>query len=78
MMDKMVHLIVLLFAMLNGDMGSYGLLNSTMVGQTLAPALHLTNASADIMTSVLNFLVKRAKETVMMTLNAKGRLFVDT
>ena len=78
MMDKTVHLIVLLFATLSGDMESYGLLNSTMMEQTRAPALHSTNASADKMTSVLNFLVQRARETVMMTLNVKDHLFVDT
>ena len=59
-------------------MESYGLLNSTMMGQTQVPALHLTNASADKMTSVLNLLVERARETVMMTQNVKGHLFVAT
>ena len=45
---------------------------------TQASALDGTCVSADKTISVPKFLVERARGTVMMTLNVKGHLFVDT
>ena len=92
MMDKMVKLIILLFATLSGgepkDMNPAEPCRTlqltaapcclTILGPTSALVLKLTNVSADKMTSVPKLLVERAKGTVMMILNVKDHLFVDT
>ena len=73
MMGKLVLIMILHFATLRMEASSL-----TIWGPTQAPALQLTIVSADKMTSVPNSLVERGRETVMMTLNVKDHLFVDT
>ena len=53
-------------------------ISSTSCLPTQAPVVQMQNVCADKMTSVPKFLVERARGTVMMTLNVKGHLFVDT